>query len=106
MPDELVQVPLTFTTATVTATGEQAVDLSSSIAKQVEKRPTDRVTVRLIHGRNYRCNWWAPGDTRDYDNPAMSGPTVATHHVRKSQFLRVTQTLKGLMIEVVPQRTS
>jgi hypothetical protein len=101
MTDQLVQPPATFMTPP-----EPIVDLSAAIAKQVEKRPTDRVTVRLIHGRNYRCNWWAPGDTRDYDNPAMSGPTVTTHHVRKSQFLRVTQTAKGLTIEVVPQRTS
>jgi|SRR5688500_18728056 hypothetical protein len=96
MTDQLVQPPTTFVTPP-----EPIVDLSSAIAKQVEKRPSDRVTVRLIHGRNYRVNWWAPGDTRDYDNPAMFGPTVTTHHVRKSQFLRVTQTAKGLSIEVV-----
>jgi hypothetical protein len=102
MTDQMVQPPTAF----ATATAEQPVDLSAAIAKQIEKRPTDRVTVRLIHGRNYRCNWWAPGDTRDYDNPAMFGLTVTTHHVRKSQFLRVTQTSKGLTIEVVPQRES
>ena len=96
MTDQLVEPPAAFKTPS-----ESVVDLSIAIAKQVEKRPTDRVTVRLIHGNNYRCNWWAPGDTRDYDNPAMFGLTVTTHHVRKSQFLRVTQTSKGLSIEVV-----
>ena len=100
MTDQFVQPPVAFQTPP-----EPIVDLSAAIMRQLEKRPTDRVTVRLIHGHNYRANWWAPGDTRDYDNPAMFGLTVTTHHVRKSQFLRVTQTAKGLTIEVVPSQS-
>ena len=94
MADQLQLNPAPFATA-------EPVDLSGVIATQIDRRPTDRVTVRWIHGCNYRCNWWAPGDTGAYDNPAMAGLTVTTHRVRKSQFLRVTQTLKGLAIEVV-----
>jgi hypothetical protein len=99
MTDQLVQPPAPFAAPT-----DAPVDLSAAVAARLEKRPSDRVTVRWIHGRNYRANWWAPGDTRDYDNPKMSGLTVTTHHVRKSQFLRVTQTSAGLTIKPVPQR--
>lgn len=94
MTDQLQTKPVPF----ATAEPAEPVDLSGAIATQIDKRPADRVTVRWIYGCNYRCNWWAPGDTREFDNPAMPGLTVTTHRVRKSRFLRVTQTPQGLAI--------
>jgi hypothetical protein len=76
-------------------------DLSGRIAAGLAKRPSDRVTCRRVFGNNYRCNWWAPAPTSGYDNPSMGGSTVTTHRVRKSQFLRVTSTFKGLVIDVL-----
>ena len=79
----------------------EVADLSVEIARQVEKQPADRVSCRRVYENYYRCNWWAPANVEDYDNPAMAGPTVTTHHVRKSQFLRVTRAKNGLTIHVV-----
>jgi len=73
-------------------------DLSAEIARQVEKRPNDRVTCRRISGDTYRCNWWAPASISGYDNPAMAGLTVTTHRVRKSQCLNVTRASQELLI--------
>ncbi len=61
---------------------------------------SDRVSYRQVFGDHYRCNWWTHADATGYDNPRMSGPTVATHRVRKSAFLRVTKTRDGLLIRV------
>ena len=76
-----------------------AVDLSAEIVRLVQKQRHDRVTCRRIGGDGYRCNWWAPGDTAGYDNPAMAALTVTTHRVRRSRFLYVTRTAKGLLIQ-------
>ena len=96
---------LTKTKAAAPAAGATtpaaSTDLSREIAKQLTKRPTDRLTVRHVSGSHYRCNWWSPGDSDGYDNPQMGGLTVTTHRVRKSQFLRVTRSGAGLSIEVV-----
>jgi hypothetical protein len=76
-------------------------DLSERIVAEITRLPADRVTCRRISGNNYRCNWWAPQSGRGYDNPSMEGLTVTTHRVRKSQFLRVTTSFKGLVIDVL-----
>ena len=73
-------------------------DLSAEIAEAVEREPGDRVRVTWVSGRNYRCNWWAPGSTLGYDNPGMFGLVVTTHQVRKSQFLSVTKVGNRLQI--------
>lgn len=75
------------------------VDLSPEIVRQVAKQRYDRVTCRRVGGDGYRCNWWSPGDTSGYDNPAMPALTVTTHRVRRSRFLYVTRTAKGLLIQ-------
>lgn len=83
------------------APSADAADLSLEIAAQIEREPTDRVSCRRIYENRYRCNWWAPANTADYDNPGMYGSTVTTHRVRKSAFLRVTRTNNGLSIRFV-----
>ena len=86
------------------APGKEAVDpatpgdLSAEIAAAVEKDAGDRVRVTWISGSNYRCNWWAPGSTQDYDNPGMFGLVVTTHQVRQSKFLSVTKSAGKLVI--------
>jgi hypothetical protein len=76
-------------------------DLCAEIAAAVEKEPGDRVRVTWISGSNYRCNWWAPGNTSAYDNPGMFGLVVTTHQVRQSRFLSVTKTGDRLVIRDV-----
>lgn len=87
--------PASFAAATNVA------DLSAEIAAQVEKERSDRVSCRHVYGNCYRCNWWAPSNAKDYDNPGMYGLTVTTHTVRKSAFLHVTRGKNGLSIRVV-----
>ncbi len=90
--------PLESPFAPVTA---GAADLSAEIAAQVEREPSDRVACRHVYADYYRCNWWAQADATGQDNPGMSGPTVSTHRVRKSAFLRATRTRDGITIRVV-----
>jgi hypothetical protein len=73
-------------------------NLSAEIAATIDREPGDRVRCTWISGNSYRCNWWAPGSKMDYDNPSMSGLTVTTHRVRKSEFLSVTKVGDGLVI--------
>src|SRR5688572_18984337 len=86
------------------APAAESLDLSARIIAEVAKLPADRVTCRRISGNSYRCNWWAPQNAAGYDNPSMEGLTVTTHRVRQSQFLRVSETYKGLVM-VVMERT-
>ena len=87
------------TTTTPAATKVAApVDLSAEIAATIAREPGDRVRCTWISGANYRCNWWAPGSTKAYDNPGMFGLIVTTHQVRKSQFLSVTKVDDHLII--------
>src|SRR3954470_6315505 len=76
-----------------------ATDLSAEIAAAIEREPGDRVRVTWISGRNYRCNWWAPGNATQYDNPTMPGLLITTHRVRKSRFLSVTKIGGSLLIK-------
>src|SRR6266403_535277 len=73
-------------------------DLSAEIAQAVSREFDEHVTCRRVSGQNYRCNWWSPSISAKYDNPRMSGLLVTTHVVRKSRFLSVTKTEKGLAI--------
>jgi hypothetical protein len=74
-------------------------DLSAEIAKFLPRSARQRVTCRRIVGNSYRCNWWTPQDTSSYDNPSMTGLTVTTHRVTKSEVLHVTKTAQGLVIK-------
>jgi len=79
-----------------------AEDLSAQIIDFVERRPGDVVRCTRVIGDRYRCNWWAPESTREYDNPQMVGLIVTTHRVRQSHFLRATKATGGrLVINVV-----
>jgi hypothetical protein len=74
-------------------------NLSAEICATINREPGDRVKCTWISGDHYRCNWWAPENTRGFDNPAMTGLTVTTHRVRKSEFLKVTKSRDGLVIQ-------
>jgi hypothetical protein len=73
-------------------------DLTSEILQALPRARGERVTCRRITGNHYRCNWWCPQSTDEYDNPGMTGMTVTTHRVRRSEMLHVTQTAKGLVM--------
>ena len=74
-------------------------DLSSEIVATIQRQADERVTCRHVCGSRYRCNWWGPQSTVGYDNPMMHGLLVTTHPVRKSRFLSVTRSDRGLVIE-------
>ena len=82
----------------VTQGNSAPADLSAEIIRMVEKRPGDLVTCRWLFDDHYRCNWWAPSSSGDYDNPSMPGLMVTTHRVRLSRFLTVTRTAAGLVL--------
>ena len=75
-------------------------DLSARVAAVVERMPGDTVRCTRVGDDRYRCNWWSAQATAGYDNPSMRGLMVTTHHVRKSLFLRVTQTSAGLTVRL------
>ena len=75
-------------------------DLSARVAASVEKQPGDSVRCTRVGEDRYRCNWWAAQATNAYDNPGMFGLMVTTHRVRKSLFLRATQTSAGLTLRI------
>ncbi len=81
-------------------------DLSAEIAQSIARAVDEKVTCRRISGRNYRCNWWSPSNSHGQDNPRMGGLLVTTHVVRKSQFLNVTKTEKGLQIKDASAKSS
>jgi hypothetical protein len=83
---------------------QPVVDLASEVVATIGRSPGERVTCRRIVGNNYRCNWWAAENTRHYDNPTMSGLTVTTHRVVRSQLLRITRSKGKLVFEQVGQR--
>ena len=87
------------------ARGEKSVasaDLSARVAAAVERQPGDTVRCTRVGEDRYRCNWWAAQSTGTYDNPGMNGLLVTTHRVRKSLFLRATQTPAGLTLRIDP----
>jgi len=83
---------------TFAAAEEKVSDLSSEILKSLPRGKGERITCRRITGNHYRCNWWSPHSTDEFDNPAMTGLTVTTHRVSKSQMLHVTKVSGKLTI--------
>ena len=77
-------------------------DLSTEIARAMPRAAGERVTCRWIAGNQYRCNWWAPADSADYDNPQMMGLTVTTHRVSRSQWVRVIKKGNRLVMDPAP----
>ncbi len=82
---------------------ERIKDLSNEILKVLTRAGNERITCRRVTGNHYRCNWWTPVATDRYDNPAMSGLTVTTHRISRSQFLHVTKTGDGIRITEAPR---
>lgn len=80
--------------------GGASQDLSARVAAVVERMPGDTVRCTRVGEDRYRCNWWSAQATGGYDNPSMHGLMVTTHRVRKSLFLRVTQTSAGLTVRL------
>jgi hypothetical protein len=78
-------------------------DLSAEIARTISREPREQVTCRRISNDHYRCNWWTPERTAEYDNPHMSGMLVTTSRISKSQFLRVTKSAGALQITNLSQ---
>src|SRR5688572_9390906 len=70
-------------------------DLSIAIARAVEKLPSDRVRVRRVGQRTYRCNWLTP-DTAPTRGDLKS---LVTYVTRDSRFLRATKQGGRLVIE-------
>jgi hypothetical protein len=77
-------------------------DLSARVAAAVERQPGDTVRCTRVGDDRYRCNWWSAQATGTYDNPSMHGLMVTTHRVRKSLFLRVSQSAAGLSVRLDP----
>jgi hypothetical protein len=80
-------------------------DLTGQILSAVEREAGDVVRCTRVGRDTYRCNWWAPQEVVGMDNPGMPGRLFATHRVRKSQFLEVSRSQRGLHIHVVPDAT-
>jgi hypothetical protein len=77
-------------------------DLSAEIARAMPRAAGERVTCRWIAGNQYRCNWWAAADASGYDNPKMTGLTVMTHRVSRSQWMRVFLKGNTLVMDPAP----
>jgi hypothetical protein len=78
-------------------------DLSVEITLTVKRQPGDEVRCVHVSGDKYRCNWWSPHKTDEYDNPKMCGGQLATtYRIRKSCFMRVTKIGERLTIVEMP----
>ena len=67
-------------------------DLSEANDQMMERQPDEEVrSVRVFEDR-YRCNWWVRHKTTDW-------LSFTTGVIRKSKFLRATQTGGKLVIE-------
>ena len=67
-------------------------DLSEAIDQMMERRPDEEVRSVRVFGDRYRCNWWVRQKTTDW-------LSFTTGVIRKSRFLRATQTAGKLVIE-------
>lgn len=76
-------------------------DLSQEVARSVPKSAAEQVTCRRITRHHYRCNWWIPKDTGQFDNPAMEGSLVTTSRISRSQFLHAIKVNGNLKVRVV-----
>lgn len=79
------------------STAPAAQDLSAAIAHAVETQADEEAAVVRVFDDRYRCNWWV----RDRTNHWLSGTTGT---IRRSKFLRATQTAGGLVIEDLNDR--
>jgi hypothetical protein len=78
-------------------------NLSKQIAQTLKREPGDEIRCVHIVGDKYRCNWWAPSDKSEFDNPSMKGGQLGTtFRIRKSSFLRVTRSGDALKIVELP----
>jgi hypothetical protein len=76
-------------------------DLSTEIARTVERRPGDRVLCRRVSRNTYRVNWYSP------ETPAKgSAMFLENLSIRDSRFLRVTQDEGRLNIEDLTVQTA
>jgi len=69
-------------------------DLSSEIARAVEKQPGDRIKCRRVAGKMYRCNWFSP--EKAGEGQALG--FMETYHIRQSRFLRAEKVGGRLII--------
>jgi hypothetical protein len=76
----------------VTAKSPATDDLSQAINQTVERQPDEEVRSVRVFDDRYRCNWWVREKTSHW----MS---LTTGVIRKSRFLRATQTAGKLLIE-------
>ena len=72
-------------------------DLSQAIDQMMERQPDEQVKSVRVFGDHYRCNWWVLEKTTHW----MS---FSTGVIRKSRFLRATQTAGKLLIEDLSDR--
>jgi hypothetical protein len=72
-------------------------DLSQAIDLMMERQPDEQVKSVRVFGDRYRCNWWVREKTGHW----MS---LCTGVIRKSRFLRATQTAGKLLIEDLSDR--
>jgi hypothetical protein len=77
------------------------IDLSPEIVRAVARKPDEQVTCRRVGPNHYRCNWWRPQCTNEYDNPNMLGMLVTTNRICHSQFLRAVKSEEKLVITVI-----
>ena len=76
------------------------------IERTMTREPRDRVRCVHLFDNYFRCNWWAPIPAGPDSSRAFEWSTRSTHHVRKSQFLRVTASAGRLVIEEVDTRVA
>ncbi|HEY1685357.1 MAG TPA: hypothetical protein VGG19_11380 [Tepidisphaeraceae bacterium] len=73
--------------------------LVSAIEERMLREPQDLVKCVHLFDDYFRCNWWAPAPGQN--NRSFDWGTSATHHVRKSCFLKVSNVNEELTIEEI-----
>jgi hypothetical protein len=77
----------------------KAEDFSKEIEHSMERAANERIKVVRVFDNCYRCNWWAP------DKMPQSF-WLASGTIKKSRFVRATNTTEGLHIEDVTRAGS
>lgn len=72
-------------------------DLSLAIDQVMARQPDEHVKIVHVFGDYYRCNWWVREKT------AVSWMSCTSGVIRKSRFVRATQTDGKLLIEDVSE---
>lgn len=75
-----------------------AKQLATAVEQRMLRDPHDRVKCIHLFDDYFRCNWWAP-PSESNKHLSFAWGISATHHVRKSRFLKVTRVNEKLMIE-------